>query len=635
MKKHLLPSAVILLLAGLVAFAQDIANHAVPIGGGPGAVGWKQAVPGTAGQVLTSTGAASDPTFQSGSAVLDVVCATNNTSLYRTAGTWGCLTGTSGGIPYFNSATTFTSSGTLTANALVLGGGAGGSPTVVGSLGTTTTLLHGNAAGAPSFGAVVTNDIANNAVDNTKLAQMAANTAKCNPTTSTANATDCKFPTINANDAAYGAVCNGTGDDSTAFNNAIAALPVTGGVVEFSGNCRVTNPIIIGNGTNAAASTRYGVYLRGIGIVGNPVFPGYTASAGPKITYAGSGVSGVIQVNGPLQGYGIQNVQIDCGSVASTFGINVTSASYGDNRNVVLQNCIRGIVSTTHALFGSFTNTDSIHTSWYNVTVNIPATAGSMGILLTGTASGNSNTDYNNFYNTHISGPTSAVAVTGILLQSTDTVHFYQTHLSGFNASATCIQMDYSVANSFPSTTRFIGLDTGNNCNGGAAYAVNGTPGAAAKANHFYIDGANNTVCPATSVVNTTCISNNQFITNPNGNNAGSDILGAWVSYTPSPTCGTATFTVATAKRMIMGKTTHVQANFTINALGTCTTNLTFNLPNTTNSTGGLAGRDTATGNAVNCYVGNAATTAVCGRTTNANFAAGDNILLSGVYENQ
>jgi hypothetical protein len=64
------------------------------------------------------------------------------------------ITGTSGGIPYFSSGTAWASSGVLTANRIVLGGGAGVAPTVLGSLGTTTTVLHGNAAGAPTFGAV-------------------------------------------------------------------------------------------------------------------------------------------------------------------------------------------------------------------------------------------------------------------------------------------------------------------------------------------------------------------------------------------------------------------------------------------------------------------------------------------------
>lgn len=66
----------------------------------------------------------------------------------------GITSGTSGGIPYFASSSTLASSAALTANRIVLGGGAGVAPTVLGSLGTTSTLLHGNAAGAPSFGAV-------------------------------------------------------------------------------------------------------------------------------------------------------------------------------------------------------------------------------------------------------------------------------------------------------------------------------------------------------------------------------------------------------------------------------------------------------------------------------------------------
>lgn len=64
------------------------------------------------------------------------------------------LSGTSGGVPYFSDGTTLSSSGALTANRIVVGGGAGATPTVLASLGTTTTILHGNAGGAPTFGAV-------------------------------------------------------------------------------------------------------------------------------------------------------------------------------------------------------------------------------------------------------------------------------------------------------------------------------------------------------------------------------------------------------------------------------------------------------------------------------------------------
>src|SRR5512139_1873359 len=75
----------------------------------------------------------------------------------------GLTAGTSGGILGFTAAGTAASSVALTANALVLGGGAGATPTPLGSLGTTTTVLHGNAAGAPTFGAVsLTADVTGN-----------------------------------------------------------------------------------------------------------------------------------------------------------------------------------------------------------------------------------------------------------------------------------------------------------------------------------------------------------------------------------------------------------------------------------------------------------------------------------------
>lgn len=79
------------------------------------------------------------------------------------SGGTGLASGTSGGVLSFTGSTTIASSGALTASAIVLGGGAGTAPTVLGSLGTTTTLLHGNAAGAPTFGAVsLTADVTGN-----------------------------------------------------------------------------------------------------------------------------------------------------------------------------------------------------------------------------------------------------------------------------------------------------------------------------------------------------------------------------------------------------------------------------------------------------------------------------------------
>lgn len=52
-----------LLTSAALAQSGTVANHAVPIGKGPGVTGFGAAVPGTAGGVLTSQGPSTDPAF--------------------------------------------------------------------------------------------------------------------------------------------------------------------------------------------------------------------------------------------------------------------------------------------------------------------------------------------------------------------------------------------------------------------------------------------------------------------------------------------------------------------------------------------------------------------------------------------
>ena len=87
----------------------------------------------------------------------------SGTALPVANGGTGLTSGTSGGILYYSATGTLASSAALAANQIVLGGGAGVTPATLGSLGTTTTVLHGNAAGAPTFGAVsLTADVSGN-----------------------------------------------------------------------------------------------------------------------------------------------------------------------------------------------------------------------------------------------------------------------------------------------------------------------------------------------------------------------------------------------------------------------------------------------------------------------------------------
>lgn len=91
MKRYLIGFFVLL---SSVAISQDITNHSVPIGGGPGAVGWKAAGPCTAGQALVWAGVTSDPTCTSVSGSGSTPGGSNLNVQYNNAGTFGGLTDT-------------------------------------------------------------------------------------------------------------------------------------------------------------------------------------------------------------------------------------------------------------------------------------------------------------------------------------------------------------------------------------------------------------------------------------------------------------------------------------------------------------------------------------------------------------
>lgn len=125
---------------------------------------WLAPTGGTGSQIATATDIASAVSGASGTATnlvfgtvkLDVAAVSGPTPI--AVGSNSPLivpTGTSGGIIGFTSTTARSSSVLLTNHALIVGGGAGATPTPLASLGTTTTVLHGNASGDPTFGAVV------------------------------------------------------------------------------------------------------------------------------------------------------------------------------------------------------------------------------------------------------------------------------------------------------------------------------------------------------------------------------------------------------------------------------------------------------------------------------------------------
>ncbi len=134
--------------SGTLASSAALGANQIVLGGGAGATPSSLGSLGTTVTVLHGN-VAGAPTFGPVSLSADVT----GTLPVANGGT-GLTAGTSGGILGYTASGTLASSTALTQHALVIGGGAGATPTPLASLGTAATVLHGNATGDPTFGAV-------------------------------------------------------------------------------------------------------------------------------------------------------------------------------------------------------------------------------------------------------------------------------------------------------------------------------------------------------------------------------------------------------------------------------------------------------------------------------------------------
>jgi len=249
------------------------------------------------------------------------------------------VAGTSGGVPYFSSASTWASSAALAANALVIGGGAGVAPSttttgtgVVTALGTAVGsagafVVNGGALGTPSSGTLTNATGLPLSTGVTGTLSVANGGSGATTSTGTGNLVLSNSPTF---------VTPALGTPSSAVLSNATGLPLTTGVTG-------TLPIANG-GTNAttaqaamntfAGAITTGSYLRGNGT--NVVMSTIQAADVPTLNQNTSGtaanVTGTVAIaNG---GTGVTTALAAMNTLAGA----VTSGSYlrGNGVNVVM-----------------------------------------------------------------------------------------------------------------------------------------------------------------------------------------------------------------------------------------------------------------------------------------------------------
>lgn len=135
--KKLLGFGLLLATIGTWAIAQDIANHSMPIGGGPGSVGWKVGGPCAAGQALVWTAPTQDPQCTSVSGSGSTPGGTSGQTQFNNAGSFGgyTMSGDATLVPTTGVITVTKSSGVAFGTAAFA---------TIGTAGATVPLLNAN-----------------------------------------------------------------------------------------------------------------------------------------------------------------------------------------------------------------------------------------------------------------------------------------------------------------------------------------------------------------------------------------------------------------------------------------------------------------------------------------------------------
>ena len=252
----------------------------------------------------------------------------------------GIASGTSGGILYYSAAGTLASSAALIANQIIIGGGAGTTPASLGSLGTTTTVLHGNASGAPTFGAVsLTGDVSGTLPIGSGGTGQTSAAAAFDGLAPSQSGSSGKFLTTNGTTTSWGNPAGSGTVTSVGVSGGSTGLTTSGGPVTGSGTITLAGTLATANGgTNLTTFNSGGaVYASSSSVLTTGTLP--VASGGTGITAFGTGVATFLGT--PSSANLASAVTDETGSGALVFATSPTlvTPALGTPASGVLTNC--------------------------------------------------------------------------------------------------------------------------------------------------------------------------------------------------------------------------------------------------------------------------------------------------------
>ena len=284
-------------------------------------------------------------------------------------------------------------------------------------------------------------------------------------------------------------------DDTTAFQNAINGLPLTGGIISVPlGIYVVTENILIGNGTGAYGSRRYGIRLLGETSPISGAFEHdnywdpnlYPMFPGTALVWAGAynRAKSILYVLGPLRGFEVSNFFFNGNELAGT-GLYLYGASFGTIDNLSFRGFTEAALHTNAPPFSVFAGDGSTsHITSRGLSFHLPnLTPSPVGAYFDGASDNTSDTHSVIIDLMRVYHPRTATSY-GVIFKSADTItinNLMQVANPGdgtSNPNAYGVIFDYTSGNGFmPNDIYLNQVDAGLGMLPANSFVSVGTPG--------------------------------------------------------------------------------------------------------------------------------------------------------------